>query len=86
MVRNTNPNGPAVNGKRVRAFNAAVFNIHGGVCHLCGHPGADTVDHLKPVSRYPALRWDIDNARPAHRSCNSRRKAAAVPDAWGAGW
>lgn len=41
------------------------------VCWLCGRPGADTVDHIVPYALGGAD--TIDNLRPAHRSCNSRR-------------
>jgi len=78
--------GPAVNGRRVRAYNAAVFAAYGSLCHLCGRAGADTVDHLKPVSTHPALRWSIENGRPAHRSCNSARGNAALTPSWSASW
>ena len=41
-------------------------------CHICHHPGADTVDHLTPLAAGgDAL--DPDNLAPAHRICNSRK-------------
>ena len=59
------------NGRKVTRNKAKVLNTYGDVCHLCNKPGADTADHLIPRS----LGGDnsIDNQRPAHRSCNSRR-------------
>ncbi|WP_106212495.1 HNH endonuclease [Kineococcus rhizosphaerae] len=44
------------------------------VCHLCGRPGADEVDHVIPIARGGAL-LDEANCRPAHRSCNRRKGA-----------
>lgn len=79
MGRTVRPGGPSVNGQRVHAFNAAVFAAYGQTCHLCGRPGADTADHLTPVSVDPTLRWVVENARPAHRTCNSARGDSPVP-------
>jgi len=39
------------------------------VCWLCGRPGADTQDHVVPVSRGGTNA----DTRPAHRACNSAR-------------
>jgi 5-methylcytosine-specific restriction endonuclease McrA len=87
MGRTVRPNGRPVNGHNVAEFNEAVFAEYGRTCHLCGRPGADTSDHLIPTSVDPSLRWDIANARPAHRECNSERGDSAVPAAWSAaGW
>lgn len=44
----------------------------GGVCHLCGLPGADTRDHVVPLAAGGTN--DSSNIRPAHRSCNSRKR------------
>ena len=42
-------------------------------CWLCGKPGADTVDHVLPLSIYPELARHMCGLRPAHNSCNSRK-------------
>lgn len=34
------------------------------VCWICGHPGADEVDHVKPLSRGGSE--DRNNLKPAH--------------------
>jgi 5-methylcytosine-specific restriction endonuclease McrA len=34
------------------------------VCHICGHKGADEVDHVEPLSRGGSE--DPSNLRPAH--------------------
>jgi len=81
-----NPSGLAVNGKRIKLFNAAMFDAYGRRCHLCGEMGADTADHLLPVTTHPHLRWDLANVRPAHRSCNSSRQDTPLAVAWDAGW
>jgi hypothetical protein len=47
----------------------------GDTCWICHQPGADTVDHIIERMLRPDLVWDLDNARMAHRSCNSRRGA-----------
>jgi hypothetical protein len=44
-------------------------------CALCGQPGADTVDHITPVSRGGTN--ELANLQPAHRSCN-RAKGGQV--------
>lgn len=49
------------------------------ICWLCGHAGADTVDHVIPLrvlkqTGQMELANDPTNLRPAHLTCNSRRQ------------
>lgn len=65
----------------------AVFALYGTTCHLCGRPGATTVDHLEPISVRPDLQLEITNCRPAHRSCNLYRGDAPLATGYHArGW
>ena len=48
------------------------------VCHLCGKPGADSVDHLVPVSK--GGNDSAINLKAAHLSCNMSR---GNRDLWG---
>jgi 5-methylcytosine-specific restriction endonuclease McrA len=59
----------------------AAFLADNDVCHICGHPAADTVDHIQAVSRGADPR-DRDNWAPAHgvtgcptcgRKCNTEK-------------
>ena len=63
------------------------------VCHICGHPGSDSVDHVKALARAAdeaeALRLDTDpsNLRPAHHdvpcpTCGERCNRAKGDKAW----
>lgn len=61
------------NGRRVTELRAHVLSSKGTVCHLCGYPGADTIDHLVP--RVAGGDDSLDNLVPAHKSCNSARGA-----------
>ena len=58
-------------GWRAKRARLAVFAWYGDVCWLCGRAGADSVDHVIPLS------WggsdDLVNLRPAHLRCNQRR-------------
>ena len=40
-------------------------------CHLCGIYGADSVDHIIPLSK--GGRNERNNWAPAHRTCNFRK-------------
>lgn len=42
-------------------------------CWLCRQPGADSIDHVLPKSKYPDLIWEPGNMRPAHGDCNSSK-------------
>lgn len=62
----------------------ARFLAESDVCHLCGHAGADVVDHVRPVSR-GADPEDVSNWLPAHgvnrcatcgRNCNGEKGAS----------
>ena len=50
----------------------ARIDYYGGAGYLCGAPDADTLDHVKPISKggahIPA------NLRPACLSCNSSKR------------
>ncbi|WP_108664520.1 HNH endonuclease [Euzebya rosea] len=46
------------------------FDYYGGKCYICRND-ADTMDHVKPVSKGGTL-WPA-NLRPACRRCNSRK-------------
>ncbi|MFC9247761.1 HNH endonuclease [Streptomyces sp. NPDC057136] len=61
----------------------AAFLAANDVCHLCGHPGANVVDHVTPVTA-GADPEDQDNWAPAHgitrcptcgRNCNGEKGA-----------
>ena len=56
--------------RRLRAFVLARDRY---VCGLCGKPGADTLDYIKPLAL--GGQQTEANARAAHRSCNSRAGA-----------
>lgn len=46
-----------------------VLRAHAGICHLCGHPDAEQVDHLIPWAEWtnPTLSvHDASNLAPAH--------------------
>lgn len=60
-------------GRRVTRLVALVLAEYGDTCHLCGRPGATTVDHLVP--RSAGGDDGLPNLRPAHHSCNSARGA-----------
>lgn len=70
---------PTWNGKRVT--KAIQFTIHrdAGICHLCSHPGANSLDHLLPVSTHPHLEWTPSNWRAAHLNSAGTPKGCAHP-------
>lgn len=46
------------------------------ICGICGkpvHTSEVSLDHIKPVSVYPHLEFDVDNVRPTHGKCNMDR-------------
>jgi len=64
----------------------ARFLADNDVCHVCGHPAADTVDHVVPVAA-GADPADQDNWQPAHgvtgcptcgRKCNGEKGDRSV--------
>lgn len=84
---NTSVGIPRYRGTAATNFTVQVLRAYGRTCHLCGRPGATTADHLIPKSQRPDLMYDVTNARPAHRVCNSIRRTKALPTAYvAAGW
>jgi 5-methylcytosine-specific restriction endonuclease McrA len=56
------------------SISKAIIERDGGICHICGQPGADTTDHLHPRA-YGGDSTDLEMLAAAHRVCNSRRGA-----------
>lgn len=80
-------------GRPYRRAREQMFAIYGHTCHLCGHDGAHTADHLTPVSLDPEQPISPHDMRPAHgtrggqppnpcptcgRLCNQERGAGPV--------
>ena len=60
-----------ISGAKRQARNRRILAAS-DVCHICGHPGSDAVDHVKALSRAAdadearLLDTDPSNLRPAH--------------------
>jgi 5-methylcytosine-specific restriction endonuclease McrA len=71
--------GPST-GRPWRRTVAQVIQRDGGICHLCGQPGADSADHLVPRSQGGTN--DPANLKAAHHlvepRCNIKRGDAPV--------
>lgn len=59
-------------GRRAAEYVAKTLEVYGRQCWLCGMPGADSADHVIPISRGGAV-YDLANLAPAHRACNYGR-------------
>lgn len=74
---------PEWGGRAAQRMVALCLAVYGERCHLCGHDGADSADHVVPRAVAPELTWQLDNLRPAHHApcpscgirCNSARGA-----------
>lgn len=53
-----------------------VIRRDGGICHLCGKPGANTADHVIAVVHGGTD--DMTNLAAAHIPCNQRRGARPI--------
>lgn len=54
------------NTRAIRNRNAKIVRDGAGICHLCGHAGADAADHIIPLARGGAD--DVTNLAPAHHN------------------
>ena len=74
--------------RRWQDFRRRVLEHYPPVCHLCGKaidltlpgtvPQGPTVDHVVPRSKGGRV-FDLNNCRPAHKSCNSGKKDRVAP-------
>ena len=65
-------------GSRWRRIRLEVLERDARVCWICNTPGADTVDHLVPLSK-GGDPYDKGNLRAAHNLCNVRRGTGRRP-------
>lgn len=72
-------------GRYAQRLTKLCLATYGDTCHLCGHHGADSADHLTP--RVGGGSDDLTNLRPAHyrrcpvcgMRCNTSRGARPLP-------
>ena len=62
------------NSKEYASWRTAVFERDNYTCVLCGDNkgGNLQADHIKPFSKYPELRLDIDNGRTLCKECHKK--------------
>ena len=67
---------PKRTGRPWQRVKARVIRRDGGICHLCGQPGADSADHLVPPGQGGSL-YDPANLKAVHHDvepkCNRIR-------------
>lgn len=71
---------PELEGRAARRVNKLILSTT-DVCILCGHPGADAIDHVIPPKR-GGDKYSIENKAPIHgvkgcpycgRKCNNEK-------------
>lgn len=72
-------------GHKWRVLKAQVLVEENYICHLCHQPGADSADHVIPVSIRPDLEMERWNLRAVHHNagprCNRKRGDRPLPAA-----
>lgn len=63
-------------GKLWNRTVANVISAYGGICHLCGHPGAKQADHV--VAYAEGGDDSVSNLRPAHGSAGKQKNPCPV--------
>ncbi len=60
-----------ISGRKRQERNTRILAAS-DVCHICGHPGSDAIDHVSPLGRATSaaeakrLDEDLNNLKPAH--------------------
>ena len=67
------PNKNRIGGSRWKRIMQQVLVEENYICHLCGHKGANSADHLIPIKFAPELEFVRENLHAVHRSCNYKR-------------
>lgn len=57
---------PIRSGRAAQRALAYTLRRDNGICWICGHPGADTRDHITPVDLDPTIANDPTNWAAAH--------------------
>lgn len=70
---------PGWNGRRATAASRYVVRRDAGLCWLCNHDGATSLDHVMPASTHPALEWEPTNWRAAHLTKAGTPTGCQVP-------
>ena len=61
---------PGIGSHAWDLLRARVFGAYGRACWICGHAGANQVDHVQSYTEHPELAFALSNMRPAHGSGN----------------
>lgn len=64
-----------------RATVQRIIRRDGGICRLCGKPGADTADHIRPVAQgggHGDANLQAAHREPCHANKTERERLAAV--------
>lgn len=69
----TNVNAAIRNSTEYKQWRTSVFERDSYTCVLCGQVGGRlNVDHIKPFSKFPELRLDINNGRTLCHVCHKQ--------------
>lgn len=75
--RRHSPELPCWVGRLIPRYLGLVLDQYGDACCHCGKAGANSVEHVRPRSRWGDD--SIGNLRPAHLLCNARRGTRPMP-------
>lgn len=73
----------AEGGGRWARMVAHVVQRDAGLCHICGHFGGKSADHLIPVTERPDLALEVSNLKAAHAYPNGCPECSAASVARG---
>lgn len=67
-------------GSRVTKARAWVIARDHGICAICDHPGANSLEHIIPRAVAPELTWDPTNWAATHLHTAGRDLGCQTPD------
>lgn len=70
---------PGWTGRKVTNAIAYVVNRDDGICGICDHPGANSLDHVLPVVNRPDLEWEPTNWQAVHLDPARQPKGCPTP-------